>query len=131
MIGPVSHSTPPLPLLITGIAGVAGYNAFHYFRRRFGEQVIGIRQSSMWPLVGAWPGARALSRRIQDAWVAFARGDAPEHDAIRHWPKHAGDSPVSLRLDHEDRLAEGLDDEALSALDADTAGPTASPAPRA
>jgi len=43
---------PPLPMLVTGIAGVAGYNAFHYFRRRFGDQVIGIRQPSMWPLRG-------------------------------------------------------------------------------
>ncbi len=43
---------PPLPMLITGIAGVPGYNAFHYFRERFGDQVIGIRQSSMWPLAG-------------------------------------------------------------------------------
>jgi len=34
----------PLPLLITGIAGVAGYNAFHYFRDRYPGQVIGIRQ---------------------------------------------------------------------------------------
>jgi len=37
---------------VTGIAGVAGYNAFHYFRRRYGDAVIGIRQSSLWPLQG-------------------------------------------------------------------------------
>lgn len=42
----------PLPMLVTGIAGVPGYNAFHHFRRLYGDQVIGIRQSSMWPLVG-------------------------------------------------------------------------------
>ncbi len=42
----------PLPLLVTGIAGVPGYNAFHHFRRLYGDQVIGIRQSSMWPLKG-------------------------------------------------------------------------------
>jgi len=41
---------PPLPLLITGVAGVAGYNAFHYFRRLYGERVIGIRQANNWPL---------------------------------------------------------------------------------
>ncbi len=41
-----------LPMLITGIAGVPGYNAFHYFRSRLGERVIGIRQQSMWPLSG-------------------------------------------------------------------------------
>jgi dTDP-4-dehydrorhamnose reductase len=49
-------STPeprvPLPLLITGVAGVAGYNAFHYFRRRYGNQVIGIRRKDNWPLRG-------------------------------------------------------------------------------
>ncbi len=46
------NGTPPLPMLVTGIAGVPGYNAFHYFRRRYGDQVLGIRQSSMWPLSG-------------------------------------------------------------------------------
>jgi dTDP-4-dehydrorhamnose reductase len=42
----------PLPLLVTGVAGVAGYNAFHYFRRKFGKQVIGIRRKDNWPLRG-------------------------------------------------------------------------------
>ena len=38
---------PPerLPLLLTGIAGVAGYNALHYFRTRYPGQVVGIRHS--------------------------------------------------------------------------------------
>ncbi|NNE00565.1 MAG: sugar nucleotide-binding protein [Pirellulaceae bacterium] len=43
---------PPLPMLVTGIAGVPGYNALHYFRALYGDQVIGVRQTSMWPLVG-------------------------------------------------------------------------------
>ena len=43
---------PPLPLLITGIAGVAGYNAFDYFRSRYPGQVIGIRQRENFRLVG-------------------------------------------------------------------------------
>jgi dTDP-4-dehydrorhamnose reductase len=43
---------PPLPLLVTGVAGVAGYNAFHYFRRRYGRRVIGIRRKDNWPLSG-------------------------------------------------------------------------------
>jgi len=34
----------PLPLLITGLAGVPGFNAWHYFRKRYPGQVIGIRQ---------------------------------------------------------------------------------------
>jgi dTDP-4-dehydrorhamnose reductase len=43
---------PPLPLLVTGVAGVAGYNAFHYLRRKYGPSVIGIRRSDNWPLRG-------------------------------------------------------------------------------
>ena len=39
-----------LPLLVTGIAGVAGYNAFHYFRTEYPDQVIGIRQEDNWRL---------------------------------------------------------------------------------
>jgi dTDP-4-dehydrorhamnose reductase len=39
-------------LLITGIAGVAGYNAFSFFRKKFGEQVIGLRPVKNWPLSG-------------------------------------------------------------------------------
>jgi dTDP-4-dehydrorhamnose reductase len=41
-----------LPLLITGITGVAGFNAFHYFRQRYPGQVIGIRPRQTWQLVG-------------------------------------------------------------------------------
>jgi dTDP-4-dehydrorhamnose reductase len=44
--------TVPLPLLITGVAGVAGYNALHYFRERYPGQVIAIRQEDNWPLTG-------------------------------------------------------------------------------
>ncbi len=49
-----SHSTaePPLPLLITGVAGVAGYNALEYFQTRYPGQVIGIRQRDNWRLQG-------------------------------------------------------------------------------
>lgn len=42
----------PLPLLITGIAGVAGYNAFGYFREKYPGQVIGQRRADAWPLSG-------------------------------------------------------------------------------
>jgi len=66
-------SDPPLPMLITGIAGVPGYNAFHYFRRRYGDRVIGIRQSSMWPLQG--PGIVACDieddRAMQRLWKQY------------------------------------------------------------
>jgi dTDP-4-dehydrorhamnose reductase len=41
-----------LPLLITGITGVAGYNAFHYFQARYPGQVIGTRPAQTWRLHG-------------------------------------------------------------------------------
>jgi dTDP-4-dehydrorhamnose reductase len=42
----------PLPLLITGISGVAGYNAFAYFRRRHPGRVVGVRPTQTWRLAG-------------------------------------------------------------------------------
>ncbi len=48
----------PLPLLVTGISGVAGYNAFVHFRHHFPGQVVGIRPTQTWRLVG--PGIEAL-----------------------------------------------------------------------
>jgi dTDP-4-dehydrorhamnose reductase len=41
-----------LPLLVTGVAGVAGYNALHYFQARYPGQVVGIRQKDNWRLSG-------------------------------------------------------------------------------
>jgi len=41
-----------LPLLVTGIAGVAGYNAFRYFHDKYPGQVIGSRRRDNWPLSG-------------------------------------------------------------------------------
>jgi dTDP-4-dehydrorhamnose reductase len=47
-------TTPPLPLplLVTGIAGVAGYNAFRYFAEKYPGQVIGSRRADNWRLRG-------------------------------------------------------------------------------
>lgn len=55
----------PLPLLITGIAGVSGYNAFHHFRKRFGENVIGQRPHNNWRLQG--PGIVACDMQDRTA----------------------------------------------------------------
>jgi len=44
---------PPLPLLVTGLTGVLGFNAFSYFRDRYPGRVFAIRQKSNWPLQGA------------------------------------------------------------------------------
>ncbi len=49
-----AHPAPavPLPLLITGVAGVAGYNALAYFQAKYPGQVVGIRQQDNWRLAG-------------------------------------------------------------------------------
>lgn len=43
-------SEADLPLLICGVAGVPGYNAFFHFRNSYGDQVIGQRTTRNWPL---------------------------------------------------------------------------------
>lgn len=62
---------PPLPLLVTGIAGVAGYNAFHFFRDRYPGQVVGIRQANNWPLAG--PGIEACNAEDGERLAALFR----------------------------------------------------------
>ena len=49
---PVELSVDRLPLLITGVPGVPGYNAFSYFRERYGGAVIGQRPKLNWRLTG-------------------------------------------------------------------------------
>ena len=48
----------PLPLLITGASGVAGYNALSYFQSRYPGQVIGTRPKQTWRFNG--PGIAVL-----------------------------------------------------------------------
>ncbi|HEV3082264.1 MAG TPA: sugar nucleotide-binding protein [Gemmataceae bacterium] len=50
---PLSEQCLRLPLLITGVTGVAGFNALHYFQRRYPDQVFGIRPPQTFRLVGA------------------------------------------------------------------------------
>lgn len=47
-----AHESVPLPLLITGVAGVAGYNALQYFAARYPGACLAIRQEDNWPLTG-------------------------------------------------------------------------------
>ncbi len=56
---------PPLPLLVTGIAGVAGYNAFRHFHARFPGQVVGVRRADNYLLEG--PGVVGVDLQDQDA----------------------------------------------------------------
>jgi dTDP-4-dehydrorhamnose reductase len=62
-------ATPPLPLLVTGIAGVPGYNALAYFQSRYPGQVIGIRQRDNWRLTG--PGIVPCNAEDRDGLAAL------------------------------------------------------------
>ena len=59
----------PLPLLITGIAGVSGYNAFDYFHSIYPGRVIGIRQEENWRL--AHPAIRACNAENREQLAAL------------------------------------------------------------
>jgi dTDP-4-dehydrorhamnose reductase len=62
--------SPRLPLLITGASGVAGYNALPYFQRLYPGQVIGVRPTQTYQLVGN--GIIALDTEDRDGlWELF------------------------------------------------------------
>lgn len=61
----------PLPLLITGVAGVAGYNALAYFRSKYPGQVVGIRQKDNWRFGG--PGVLACNAEDRPALAELFR----------------------------------------------------------
>lgn len=52
----LDFGTPPLPLLVTGVTGVAGYNALAYFQSRFPDKVFGL----LAPDDGRFPAPNAL-----------------------------------------------------------------------
>jgi dTDP-4-dehydrorhamnose reductase len=70
MFRPVQQTpTVPLPLLITGAAGVAGYNALAYFQAKYPGQVIAIRQRDNWRLDG--PGIVACNAEDHEGLAAL------------------------------------------------------------
>src|SRR5689334_18616480 len=65
-----THLPPEcLPLLVTGISGVAGYNALAYFQQRYPGQVIGVRPTQTWQLVGF--GIESLDTEDRDGVLAL------------------------------------------------------------
>ena len=58
-----------LPLLVTGLPGIPGYNSFHYLRRRYGDQVIGIKPRHTRAL--DYRGVYAISAEDEEAFQAL------------------------------------------------------------
>jgi dTDP-4-dehydrorhamnose reductase len=54
-----------LPLLITGLPGVHGYNCFYYFRKQLGDEVIGIKPAHTVEL--EYPGVYGISAEHTEA----------------------------------------------------------------
>ncbi len=53
---------------------------------------------------GTGPAAEALAERIQDAWIAFARGSDPGHAGIGRWPAYDSGRRATMILGAECRV---------------------------
>ena len=58
----------------------------------------------------------ALSGKMADAWIAFARTGNPNHSALPHWEPAGAELERSMLFDDEVRLASAADKAELSAL---------------
>ena len=71
----------PLPLIVTGIAGVCGYNAFRHFSTLYPGQGFGIRRQDYWPLSG--DGILGINSDNTDFLVLPDQGKHPDFDPIK------------------------------------------------
>lgn len=97
----------PLPLLITGITGVAGFSALHYFQKLYPGQVVGIRPRQTDRLRGEGivpleaeddSGMRALFRRYRFRAILNCAGNcalkACELDPAMAWQLNVASAKV-------------------------------------
>jgi para-nitrobenzyl esterase len=54
--------------------------------------------------VGEHPAAAALSRRMQDAWLAFARSGEPGHAELEAWPRYDAKQRATMVFGEECRV---------------------------
>ena len=78
---------------------------------------------------GSDPAEVALSERIGDAWVAFARTGDPNGAGRPHWPAADEQGEPALRLDIGHELVDGWRVEQLDFLDRFLAGRDTAPGP--
>jgi para-nitrobenzyl esterase len=64
---------------------------------------------------GSGPEAEALSSRMMDAWIAFARTGNPACDALPSWPAYDRDARATMVFDETCQTKNGpLDEERAS-----------------
>jgi len=64
---------------------------------------------------GLRPEALAMSKRIADAYVAFARSGDPNHSGLPHWPVHTRNG-ATMVFDNVCRVRRGLEAEGLALI---------------
>ncbi|WP_281426078.1 carboxylesterase family protein [Rhizobium indicum] len=67
---------------------------------------------------GGGSDALALSRKVSQAWVNFARNGKPSAEGLPDWPPYTTDKPATMVLDKEPRVAVDLDRKLLQAAGA-------------
>ncbi len=67
--------------------------------------------------VGKSPGLNAISHKVMDAWIAFARTGNPNHEGIPKWPSYDIDKRSTILIDHEFQVAEKFLDKERAAWD--------------
>jgi para-nitrobenzyl esterase len=60
--------------------------------------------------------ARALSARMADAWIAFARTGNPNHPGLAHWPAVSPTATPNMLFDAVCQVREDPDKAELAAL---------------
>jgi para-nitrobenzyl esterase len=66
--------------------------------------VFGTLRPAMARLTGSGPGAAALSQRMMDAWIAFARSGDPSCPSNGSWPAYDAATRATMELDAESRV---------------------------
>ena len=67
--------------------------------------------------IGNGQDLEAISYKMMDAWIAFARTGNPNHDGIPHWPSYDVEKRSSMLINKEFKVTEKFLDEERAAWD--------------
>jgi carboxylesterase type B len=65
------------------------------------------------PWLGAAPGVRKLSHRMQEAWLSFAKTGHPGHPGLPYWPKYDAQKRQAMQLGRRCASFAGYGERAL------------------
>jgi para-nitrobenzyl esterase len=67
-------------------------------------------------MTGGGPVPAALSVKIADAWIAFARTGDPNHAGLPAWPKFAANTAPTMILDNTPQVVMSPDGQELKSI---------------